>query len=86
MAAAAIAKSKGAFVASTSRNPDRADLLKKSGADQVIIDSGAIAAKVKEDGLFDKVRSTWIKKERTLLCSYVFILLPFGNRVLQPGL
>ncbi|GAQ84231.1 zinc-binding oxidoreductase [Klebsormidium nitens] len=55
MTAAAIAKSKGAFVASTSRNSDRVDLLKKSGADQVIIDSGAIAEKVKEDGLFDKV-------------------------------
>ncbi len=43
LAAAAIAKSHGAFVASTTRNPDKGDLLRASGADDVIIDSGAIA-------------------------------------------
>jgi NADPH:quinone reductase-like Zn-dependent oxidoreductase len=57
LAAAAIAKNSGAFVASTSRNPDRADLLRSSGADQVIVDTGAIAADVHElhPGGFDKV-------------------------------
>lgn len=35
LAAAAIAKEKGAFVAATTRNPARRDLVKASGADQV---------------------------------------------------
>jgi len=57
LAAAAIAKSHGASVASTSRNPDRAPLLRESGADQVFIDTGSIAEQVKEacPGGFDKV-------------------------------
>src|SRR5271163_2823883 len=57
MAAAAIAKGHGAFVASTTRNPDRSDLLRTSGADQVFIDSGTIATQVKEvcSGGVDKV-------------------------------
>jgi NADPH:quinone reductase-like Zn-dependent oxidoreductase len=57
MAAAAIAKGHGAFVASTTRNPDRSDLLRASGADQVFIDSGTIATQVKEvcSGGVDKV-------------------------------
>jgi NADPH:quinone reductase-like Zn-dependent oxidoreductase len=46
LAAAAIAKNSGARVASTSRNPDRADLLRSAGADEVIVDSGAIAPAV----------------------------------------
>jgi NADPH:quinone reductase-like Zn-dependent oxidoreductase len=57
LAAAAIAKNHGAQVASTTRNPDRADLLKSSGADEVIIDSGSMAAQVRQthpEG-FDKV-------------------------------
>lgn len=57
LAAAAIAKNHGAFVASTTRNPGRVDLLKSSGADGVLIDSGAIAADVRKarpEG-FDKV-------------------------------
>jgi NADPH:quinone reductase-like Zn-dependent oxidoreductase len=53
LAAAAIAKSHGAFVASTTRRTDRESLLRASGADQVIIDAGTIAAQV-ADG-FDKV-------------------------------
>jgi NADPH:quinone reductase-like Zn-dependent oxidoreductase len=57
LAAAAIAKNHTAFVASTTRNPDRAALLRKSGADQVLVDSGAIAEQVKEfcAGGVDKV-------------------------------
>jgi NADPH:quinone reductase-like Zn-dependent oxidoreductase len=48
LAAAAIAKNHGAVVASTSRRPDREQLLRSSGADQVFIDTGAIAQQVKE--------------------------------------
>src|SRR6516165_6980576 len=57
MAAAAIAKSHGAFVASTTRRPDRDQLLRSCGADQVFIDTGSIAAEVKEvcSGGVDKV-------------------------------
>ncbi len=47
LAAAAIAKKFGADVASTTRNPDRESLLRKSGADQVFIDSGSIASDVR---------------------------------------
>jgi NADPH:quinone reductase-like Zn-dependent oxidoreductase len=57
LAAAAIAKSRGAVVSSTTRNPDREQLLRTSGADQVFVDSGSIAEKVKEvlPGGVDKV-------------------------------
>jgi NADPH:quinone reductase-like Zn-dependent oxidoreductase len=48
LAAAAIAKTHGAFVAATTRNPDREQLLRASGADQVFIDTGSIAEQVKE--------------------------------------
>ena len=47
LAAAAIAKSHGTFVVSTTRNPDRADLLRTSGADHVILDTGEIASELK---------------------------------------
>ena len=46
LGAAAIAKNHGAVVASTSRRPDREQLLRSSGADQVFIDTGAIAGQV----------------------------------------
>src|SRR6202453_3542713 len=57
LAAAAIAKNSGAFVASTTRNPDRAILLRSSGADDVIVDTGSIAGEVqrKYPGGVDKV-------------------------------
>ena len=48
LAAAVIAKNHGAVVASTTRRPDREQLLRSSGADQVFIDAGAIAEQVKE--------------------------------------
>ncbi|TKA74534.1 hypothetical protein B0A49_02985 [Cryomyces minteri] len=57
LAAAAIAKNHGAFVASTTRRPDRESLLRASGADQVFIDDGSISKQVNDvqaDG-FDKV-------------------------------
>jgi NADPH:quinone reductase-like Zn-dependent oxidoreductase len=57
LAAGAIAKAHGARVISTSRNPDRESLLRSAGADEVVIDDGAIASKVKalSDGGADKV-------------------------------
>jgi NADPH:quinone reductase-like Zn-dependent oxidoreductase len=57
LAAAAIAKSHGAVVASTTRRPDRAELLRASGADQVFFDTDSIAEQVKEvcPGGVDKV-------------------------------
>jgi NADPH:quinone reductase-like Zn-dependent oxidoreductase len=56
-AAAAIAKNHGAVVASTTRRPDREQLLRSRGADQVFIDAGAIAEQVREvcPGGVDKV-------------------------------
>src|ERR1700752_4847005 len=57
LAAATIAKSRGAIVSSTSRNPDRGQLLRKAGADEVFIDTGTIAAEVRKrlPGGADKV-------------------------------
>jgi NADPH:quinone reductase-like Zn-dependent oxidoreductase len=48
LAAAAIGKKHGAFVAATTRNPDRENLLRASGVDQVFIDTGSIAEQVME--------------------------------------
>jgi NADPH:quinone reductase-like Zn-dependent oxidoreductase len=47
LAAAAIAKNHGAIVASTTRNPQREELLRSSGADQVFLDTGSIAGSVR---------------------------------------
>jgi NADPH:quinone reductase-like Zn-dependent oxidoreductase len=57
LAAATIAKSQGAIVSSTSRNPEREQLLRKAGADNVFIDTGTIASEVKKllPGGVDKV-------------------------------
>ncbi len=57
LAAAAIAKNHGAFVASTTRSPEREQLLRSSGSDEVFIDAGSIADQVRRkyaDGV-DKV-------------------------------
>jgi NADPH:quinone reductase-like Zn-dependent oxidoreductase len=48
LAAAAIAKAHGAFVAATTRKPEREKLLRSSGVDQVFIDTGSIAEQVRE--------------------------------------
>lgn len=48
LAAAAIAKNHGVKVFSTTRNAKREDLLRKSGASEVIIDNGEIAEEVKK--------------------------------------
>ena len=46
LAAAAITKSHGAEVSSTTRNPGRIELLRSAGDDEVIIDDGRIAEKI----------------------------------------
>jgi NADPH:quinone reductase-like Zn-dependent oxidoreductase len=67
LAAAAIAKSHGAIVASTTRNSSRETLLRESGVDQVFIDTGSIAEQVKEvcaggvDKLLELVGTTTLK-------------------------
>jgi NADPH:quinone reductase-like Zn-dependent oxidoreductase len=48
MAAAAIAKRQGASVAATTRQVGRESLLRENGVDQIFIDTGSIAAQVKE--------------------------------------
>jgi NADPH:quinone reductase-like Zn-dependent oxidoreductase len=55
LAAAAIAKNHGTWVASTTRRPDRESLLRDVGADQVFIDTGSISEAVKAAGGVDKV-------------------------------
>jgi NADPH:quinone reductase-like Zn-dependent oxidoreductase len=73
LAAAAIAKSHGAIVASTTRNSNREKLLRESGVDQVFIDTGSIAEQVKEvcaggvDKLLELVGTTTL--EDSLLCT-----------------
>lgn len=48
MAAATIAKNMGLKVASTTRNPTKIEALKEHGVDEVIIDDGTIAPKLRE--------------------------------------
>ena len=57
LAAGAIAKNHGAVVLATTRNPERSELLRQSGVDQVVVDSGSVAAEVRElcSGGVDKV-------------------------------
>ena len=47
LAAAAIAKGKGVTVIATTRKAESEDLLRRSGADEVILDTGAIADEVR---------------------------------------
>lgn len=46
LAAAAIAKNYGAHVSATTRNPARAELLRSSGVDDVVVDTGSITVEV----------------------------------------
>jgi len=57
LAAAALAKEKGAFVAATTRNASRETMLKDLGIDHVIIDDGVIAQEVRRKWPqgFDKI-------------------------------
>jgi NADPH:quinone reductase-like Zn-dependent oxidoreductase len=80
LAAAAIAKLHGASVAATTRRAEREQLLRSSGVDQVFIDTGAIAAQVKEvfpsgvDKVLELVGTTTIRdslrctKQRGIVC------------------
>src|SRR5215470_4644938 len=80
LAAAAIGKKHGAFVAATTRNPDREKLLRASGVDQVFIDTGSIAKQVNEvcsngvDKVLELVGATTLKdslrcaKPRGIVC------------------
>jgi len=88
LAAAAIAKSHGAFVAGTTRKPDREQLLRACGVDQVFIDTGSIAQQVKEvctggvDKVLELVGTTTLKdslrcaKQRGIVCMTGIV----GNR------
>lgn len=55
LAAAAIAKSHGAFIAATTRKPEREQLLRANGTEQVFIDNGTVADQVKRTEGFNKV-------------------------------
>ncbi|EEA24095.1 hypothetical protein TMatcc_007169 [Talaromyces marneffei ATCC 18224] len=56
LAALAIAKGFGAHVASTSRRPEREQMLREYGADKFFVEDGAIAAQIKDDSQkFNKV-------------------------------
>ena len=57
LAAAALAKAHGASVVATTRQPGREAMLRRCGADRVVIDTGRIAAQVRPDaaGGVDKV-------------------------------
>lgn len=80
LAAAAIAKSHGALVAATTRNPERENLLRANGVDQVFIDMGTIAKQVNEvcpngvDKVLELVGTTTLKdslrcaKQRGIVC------------------
>ncbi|KIX05551.1 uncharacterized protein Z518_06423 [Rhinocladiella mackenziei CBS 650.93] len=56
LAAAAMAKNHGCFVAATTRSSEKstADLMRNTGVDQIMIDNGRVAEEVKEKK-FDKV-------------------------------
>ncbi len=73
LAAASIAKEHGALVAATTRNPDREQLLRASGADRVFVDTGSIAEEVRKvfpegiDKVLELVGTTTLKD--SLLCA-----------------
>src|SRR5271156_6072655 len=80
LAAAAIGKKHGAFVAGTTRKRERETLLRTSGVDQVFIDTGTIAEQVMEvcangvDKVLELVGTTTLKdslrcaKQRGIVC------------------
>jgi NADPH:quinone reductase-like Zn-dependent oxidoreductase len=80
LAAAAIAKNHRAHVSSTSRNPDREQLLLSAGADRIFIDTGSIAEEVRQalpdgaDKVLELVGTTTLKdslrcaKEGGIVC------------------
>ena len=80
LAAAAIGKKIGASVVATTRSPERENLLRASGVDQVFIDTGSIAEQVMEvsangvDKVLELVGTTTLKdslrcaKQRGIVC------------------
>src|SRR5260221_5251086 len=71
LAAAAIAKNHGAYVAATTRKPDRENLLRASGVDQVFIDTGQIAEQVKEvcQGGLVRCSNWWARRHSKTRCA-----------------
>jgi len=63
LAATAIAKNHGVYVASTTRLKAREEMSKVAGSDDVSIDDGAIAKQVKEkfDEIFELVGTTTLR-------------------------
>ncbi|KAH7062329.1 quinone reductase [Macrophomina phaseolina] len=54
--AAALAKSLGAHVVATSRSEEKFELMREAGAEETVLDDGALAERFKEEGAkFDKV-------------------------------
>jgi len=76
LAAAVLAKKQGATVLATTRNPKSKLMLLENGADHVIIDSGAIAAEVRQafpggvDKVLELVGTTTLRD--SLLCAARF--------------
>ena len=80
LAAAAIAKRHGAFVAATTRRFDREKMLRANGADHVFIDTGSIAEQVREvaprgfDAVLELIGATTLQdslrcaKQRGIVC------------------
>jgi NADPH:quinone reductase-like Zn-dependent oxidoreductase len=68
LAAAAITRNCEAYVASTTRRKDREAMLKEGGADEVIVDDGAVAKKIAEkfDRVLELIGTTTLKD--SLLC------------------
>ncbi|KAH7351268.1 putative zinc-binding oxidoreductase [Rhexocercosporidium sp. MPI-PUGE-AT-0058] len=68
LAAAAIARNRGAFVVSTSRRADREAFLKESGANEVLVDDGTVAGKIGEkfDRVLELIGTTTLKD--SLMC------------------
>jgi len=88
LAAAAIGNKHGAFVAATTRNPDRESLLRASGVDQVFIDTGSIAEQVMEvcangvDKVLELVGTTTLKDSLRCVkqCGIVCMTGVVGNK------
>jgi NADPH:quinone reductase-like Zn-dependent oxidoreductase len=55
LSAATIAKKHGCIVGSTSRSANKADLLKRSGADQIYVDNGRLSTAMNDDEKYDNV-------------------------------
>jgi NADPH:quinone reductase-like Zn-dependent oxidoreductase len=96
LAAAAIGGKHGAFVAATTRNPERESLLRACGVDQVFIDTGSIAQQVMEvcangvDKVLELVGTTTLKdslhcaKQRGIVCMTGILATNGPSRISLP--